>query len=138
MFRNNLYNTVGETAGVTQDVGSDPTVGDHYDDDEFSVFTCTLCGLELDYGEGCAGGEPSLVLGEKGSVAEGPKVATFDVSEMSRMEEDDEDADGEEEEEEEEEEVARDKCVLVEDSHAERVGDGGVPSHRAHPECKSF
>jgi hypothetical protein len=27
VFRNNLYNTVGETAGVTQDVGSDPTVG---------------------------------------------------------------------------------------------------------------
>ena len=26
VFRNNLYNTVGETAGVTQDVGSDPTV----------------------------------------------------------------------------------------------------------------
>ena len=27
VFRNNLYNTVGETAGVTQDVGNDPTVG---------------------------------------------------------------------------------------------------------------
>ena len=27
VFRNNMYNTVGETAGVTQDVGSDPTVG---------------------------------------------------------------------------------------------------------------
>lgn len=26
VFRNNLYNTVGETAGVTQDVGSDPTL----------------------------------------------------------------------------------------------------------------
>ena len=26
VFRNNMYNTVGETAGVTQDVGSDPTV----------------------------------------------------------------------------------------------------------------
>ncbi|MDI1488880.1 MAG: DNA-directed RNA polymerase II core subunit rpb9 [Ramalina farinacea] len=25
VFRNNMYNTVGETAGVTQDVGSDPT-----------------------------------------------------------------------------------------------------------------
>lgn len=36
VFRNNLYNTVGETAGVTQDVGSDPTVGIP----EF----CTLCG----------------------------------------------------------------------------------------------
>lgn len=41
VFRNNLYNTVGETAGVTQDVGSDPTVG------EPEFFTCTLCGEEL-------------------------------------------------------------------------------------------
>lgn len=39
VFRNNLYNTVGETAGVTQDVGSDPTVG-------FPGF-CTLCGEEI-------------------------------------------------------------------------------------------
>ncbi len=41
VFRNNLTNTVGETHGVTQDVGSDPTVGlpdDHND------YTCTLCG----------------------------------------------------------------------------------------------
>lgn len=28
VFRNELTNTVGETAGITQDVGSDPTVGD--------------------------------------------------------------------------------------------------------------
>jgi DNA-directed RNA polymerase II subunit RPB9 len=27
VFRNVMNNTVGETAGVTQDVGSDPTVG---------------------------------------------------------------------------------------------------------------
>ena len=27
VFRNNLDTTIGETAGVTQDVGSDPTVG---------------------------------------------------------------------------------------------------------------
>ena len=39
VFRNNLYNTVGETAGVTQDVGSDPTVG-------IPDF-CTLCGEEI-------------------------------------------------------------------------------------------
>ena len=39
VFRNNLYNTVGETAGVTQDVGSDPTVG-------LPDF-CTLCGREV-------------------------------------------------------------------------------------------
>ncbi len=39
VFRNNLYNTVGETAGVTQDVGSDPTVS--------SLIFCTLCGDEI-------------------------------------------------------------------------------------------
>ncbi|KAI4278914.1 MAG: hypothetical protein L6R38_005129 [Xanthoria sp. 2 TBL-2021] len=26
IFRNNIYNVIGETAGVTQDVGSDPTL----------------------------------------------------------------------------------------------------------------
>ncbi|KAL9104586.1 MAG: hypothetical protein Q9187_008883, partial [Circinaria calcarea] len=39
VFRNTLYNTVGETAGVTQDVGADPTVG-------LPDF-CTLCGQEI-------------------------------------------------------------------------------------------
>ena len=39
VFRNTLYNTVGETAGVTQDVGADPTVG-------IPDF-CTLCGQEI-------------------------------------------------------------------------------------------
>lgn len=46
VFRNNMYNTVGETAGVTQDVGSDPTVCDVLC---FRVFDlcCTLCGVVL-------------------------------------------------------------------------------------------
>lgn len=35
MFRNILNNAVGETAGVTQDVGSDPTV---------RLPLCLLCG----------------------------------------------------------------------------------------------
>ncbi|KAI9876658.1 MAG: hypothetical protein M1830_006010 [Pleopsidium flavum] len=39
VFRNILHNSVGETAGVTQDVGSDPTVG-------LPEF-CTLCGQEV-------------------------------------------------------------------------------------------
>lgn len=39
VFRNVLNNAVGETAGVTQDVGSDPTVG-------LPDF-CTLCGSEI-------------------------------------------------------------------------------------------
>ena len=41
VFRNNLHNTVGETAGVTQDVGADPTVGLP------DFCTCTLCGEQL-------------------------------------------------------------------------------------------
>ena len=41
VFRNNLYNTVGETAGVTQEVGSDPTVSSH-------LYSCTFfCGKEI-------------------------------------------------------------------------------------------
>lgn len=39
VFRNILHNSVGETAGVTQDVGSDPTVG-------LPIF-CTLCGQDV-------------------------------------------------------------------------------------------
>lgn len=58
VYRNTLYNTVGETAGVTQDVGSDPTVGqpaaaavrepdgEEYFDEECAPF-CTLCGNEI-------------------------------------------------------------------------------------------
>ncbi|KAI4174332.1 MAG: hypothetical protein LQ343_002471 [Gyalolechia ehrenbergii] len=37
VFRNSIYNIIGETAGVTQDVGSDPTVG-------LPDVCCTLCG----------------------------------------------------------------------------------------------
>ena len=40
IFRNNIYNVIGETAGVTQDVGSDPTVG-------LPDLCCTLCGQAI-------------------------------------------------------------------------------------------
>ena len=39
VFRNELSNTVGETAGITQDVGSDPTVG--------CFHLCIMCGQEI-------------------------------------------------------------------------------------------
>ncbi|EEH37092.1 hypothetical protein PAAG_07510 [Paracoccidioides lutzii Pb01] len=39
VFQNKLNTQVGDTAGVTQDVGSDPTVG-------FPL--CTLCGEEIE------------------------------------------------------------------------------------------
>jgi len=44
IYRNELSNTVGETSGVTQDVASDPTVGDS--DPSLPGF-CTCCGQEL-------------------------------------------------------------------------------------------
>ena len=58
VFRNNLYNTVGETAGVTQDVGSDPTVSGRLFDSSDLSFTspsldddlfrcCLICGMEV-------------------------------------------------------------------------------------------
>lgn len=55
VFRNNLYNTVGETAGVTQDVGSDPTVG-------IPDF-CTLCGQEIGCFF-CEGQDPLFMIDE--------------------------------------------------------------------------
>lgn len=39
-----MYNTVGETAGVTQDVGSDPTVSDALST------SCTLFGSHIPEG----------------------------------------------------------------------------------------
>jgi len=67
VYRNQLSNTVGETAGVTQDVGSDPTVrgysrpasahqerctlvacdADSAGDDTETFITCILCGEEI-------------------------------------------------------------------------------------------
>ena len=44
VFRNQLYTEVGETAGVTQDVGSDPTVG--IPELDFDP-VCTLCGEQI-------------------------------------------------------------------------------------------
>ena len=40
VFRNYLSTNVGETAGVTQDVGNDPTVGP-------TLFLCLLCGTNI-------------------------------------------------------------------------------------------
>lgn len=88
-----MYNTVGETAGVTQDVGSDPTVRDP----DFSMVCCVFCGGEIeDEGdvENVDGGE------EKGAMERGG-ARVFDLAEMSRMEEqEDEDEDNDEEKEE--------------------------------------
>lgn len=49
VFRNDLSNTVGETAGITQDVGSDPTVGEDgpFDTAESPMPMCTMCGQSI-------------------------------------------------------------------------------------------
>lgn len=62
VYRNELSNTVGETAGITQDVGQDPTVCGEKDDDvvvvgggderkvegdEVAPDLCTLCGQTI-------------------------------------------------------------------------------------------
>lgn len=80
VFRNSIYNIIGETAGVTQDVGSDPTVG-------LPDVCCTLCGqaVTCDF---CGG------VDEDGAVAD-------DCSAKSDEEEDYEDSSSEDEHSEE-------------------------------------
>lgn len=84
-----MYNTVGETAGVTQDVGSDPTVGEFYPEEVYSELYCTFCGGGLD--GSCDEEDEEMeveVEGEgegdekKGGVREG----WIDLGETSRME----------------------------------------------------
>ena len=95
-----MYNTVGETAGVTQDVGSDPTVGGIY----FEEFCCTLCGREM---EGSCEEEEDMEDDEeemefdaqRDEKEKGVTVTLFDLSEISRMEEEEEEEDDDEAEE---------------------------------------
>ena len=58
VYRNTLSNTVGETAGVTQDVGSDPTVG-HQSGTLSQIPLCTLCG-KISWCGACQFGEPAV------------------------------------------------------------------------------
>ncbi|KAK4693040.1 DNA-directed RNA polymerase II subunit RPB9, partial [Lecanoromycetidae sp. Uapishka_2] len=107
VFRNTIHNTVGENSGVTQDVGSDPTVGGP--SDELSDVCCTLCGREIEWHCMLCGEELEIMQLQVGGVEEdelgndissgeeenGVKVQGLTLEEMSRMEED-EDMDGEE------------------------------------------
>lgn len=76
VFRNSIYNIIGETAGVTQDVGSDPTVG-------LPDVCCTLCGQAITC-EFC--GEP---------LDDGVEVIQY-LEEEEEDDYDDDDDDGEE------------------------------------------
>ncbi|KAK3176876.1 hypothetical protein OEA41_008202 [Lepraria neglecta] len=90
VFRNNMYNTVGETAGVTQDVGSDPTVGEFYPDEIYSELYCTFCGRDLDGScdeEDEEDEEMEVEVEGEGDEKEGEvKVGWIHLGEMSRME----------------------------------------------------
>ncbi|KAL6909182.1 hypothetical protein GGI43DRAFT_170161 [Trichoderma evansii] len=70
VFRNLLNNSSGETAGVTQDVGSDPTVSTS----DFVPVLCLGCGVVV-YCDTC--GEPNT----EPSVARDPDQAYEDVFE---------------------------------------------------------
>ena len=75
-----MYNTVGETAGVTQDVGSDPTVGEFYPHDIYSELYCTFCGRDLD--GGCDEEDEEIELEVEGEGDE--KEGWIDWGEMRR------------------------------------------------------
>lgn len=79
VYRNDLSGNVGETAGITQNVGDDPTVGDDLSmsqtlQDPLPV--CTMCGQELTC-EGCGEAEAQglfLEVDDPASVLEKPET----------------------------------------------------------------
>ena len=82
-----MYNTVGETAGVAQDVGSDPTVGEFYPHEIYSELYCTFCGRDLD--GSCDEEDEEMgveVEGEGDEKEGGVREGWIDLGEMSRME----------------------------------------------------
>ena len=89
-----MYNTVGETAGVTQDVGSDPTVGNSgfcdfevvggegEGEGEEEGWCCTFCGREIvGYEDGDC--EMEMEENEDGKAVSGGMIS---LDEMSRLE----------------------------------------------------
>lgn len=65
IYRNELSGTIGETSGVTQDVASDPTVGDSSRLDPIVPDFCTFCGQEIlcpTCGEATDGGQCLVVV----------------------------------------------------------------------------
>ena len=78
-----MYNTVGETAGVTQDVGSDPTVSGFCG----VCWFCTFCGREI-VGEEEGGFEMEMEDEDKDKVKT-VDLGMIDLAEMSRFESED-------------------------------------------------
>lgn len=82
VFRNTIHNTVGENSGVTQDVGSDPTVGDPFD--ELCDVCCTLCGREIEWCCEWCGEEVEVLQLQVGDEAE-DEVLGKGVEEQEQM-----------------------------------------------------
>lgn len=118
VFRNNMYNTVGETAGVTQDVGSDPTVGcclsvsdRELDLKEQALLLpmCCLCGCEIgdeEKDEGFEDEEDVAMDVEEGSteVARAEQQTKvegrgFNMASMAQMDEEEQDGAAEDDDE---------------------------------------
>ncbi|PNS15232.1 hypothetical protein CAC42_8233 [Sphaceloma murrayae] len=71
IYRNELSGTIGETSGVTQDVASDPTVGDPPDLGPIVPEFCTFCGQEIlcpTCGDPTDGGQCLVVVDEEAYV----------------------------------------------------------------------
>lgn len=89
IYRNELANNVGETSGVTQDVASDPTVGD-----PIPSF-CTLCSQEIV----CVTCGDALDTGTHLEVVEGEiqqgGIADSNQTQGRELDEDDDDDDDE-------------------------------------------
>ena len=92
-----MYNTVGETAGVTQDVGSDPTVGssgfcdfevvggEGEGEGQEEGWCCTFCGTEI---VGNEDGDCEMEIEEKEDV-KAVSGGMISLEEMSRLEDED-------------------------------------------------
>ncbi|RDA88953.1 hypothetical protein CP532_0617 [Ophiocordyceps camponoti-leonardi (nom. inval.)] len=86
VFRNVLNNSAGETAGVTQDVGSDPTVS------ELLPFFCLTCGMVLVCGQCSQPAAYMSVVKREDKRDEEPDLAHYVLSGTSSLyvDEDDE------------------------------------------------
>lgn len=147
VFRNNMYNTVGETAGVTQDVGSDPTVcapgfvdsavdfDPRVESDRVGL-CCTLCGMEVVVEDEYEEEE------EAGEHGKGADVMVFDLSGVGGA---DEEMDGEPDTTSDEQQVTTspssytgEKCDAKEQyDDNDDDDDGERISHFTNPEHKT-
>lgn len=116
---------------MTQDVGSDPTVRGFIDSHVFCC-CCVLCGMELgeEEGEEEEEEEEGRLEGDGEEHEKGMNVTVFDLSEMSRME----DEDGDEEMGGEPDTTSDD---MTSHYHDAEKGDVARGERNAHPNTNS-